>query len=265
LIAQASDLWSCERREATGEPTLAHHGRARDRRHRHGDAGIGSHHLVGDTCCRPVGCTNSSAPRGVPQLGVLRPIGLIRRENARPVHRARISHEPAPEPLRGPSSLFWPLYPRSGAETGLRSGFRSRRFYCCSFPSSSEWRAPPALSLSRESSGARRRCAKRTSLAVIERRWLRPSRRSVRPMRPAGGRADQRLARRLLQALGASSEESVAGAYVATVSTSFPRTWPLSLSSCARFTSARVISSAISTRTSPLATSSAIRASCTSN
>jgi hypothetical protein len=37
-----------------------------------------------------------------------------------------------------------------GAETGLRSGFRSRRFYCCSFPSSSEWRAPPALSLSRE-------------------------------------------------------------------------------------------------------------------
>jgi hypothetical protein len=40
---------------------------------------------------------------------------------------------------------------RQGAETGLRSGFRSRRFNCCSFPSSSEWRAPPALSLSRES------------------------------------------------------------------------------------------------------------------
>jgi hypothetical protein len=40
---------------------------------------------------------------------------------------------------------------RQGAETGLRSGFRSRRFYCCSFPSSSEWRAPPALLLSRES------------------------------------------------------------------------------------------------------------------
>src|SRR5205807_7084231 len=51
-------------------------------------------------------------------------------------------------------------------------------------------------------------------------------------------------------------------AYVATVSTSFPRTWPLSLSSCARFTSRRGIASAISTRTSPLATRSAIRASC---
>ena len=51
-------------------------------------------------------------------------------------------------------------------------------------------------------------------------------------------------------------------AYVATVSTSFPRTWPLSLSSCARFTSRRGIASAISTQTSPLATRSAIRASC---